>query len=149
MSSLLSDSEKTSITGELFNLFQTLSRPLVIHKEPLKTIIENNSSNNIYGYEESSQQTNYTYTPISGFYSAVVRYGYRDQKTDTFYESKVSIPKGQCRIKVMESGRNFILDGTKTESIIVDDNKFNIISSDGVKEHFGLKFYYFMLERTN
>lgn len=147
--SLLTSTEKTEITGAVYSLYQTqLNSQIIVVKEPIQTIISNNS-NQLYGYDgNESNSTNYAYTYVSGIYSGVVRYG-KDQKQESFQESKISIPHGQVRIKVLEDCRDYILNG-KTQCIEINNTKFNVITDDGVKNHFDLlKFYYFMLERTN
>ena len=145
---LLTSSEKSYITGDLIDLFDTQKRTILIHKQPTQTIANTASNDILYGYGEPSNQVNYQYTPISGYYEAVVRYA-KDQKQQTFQEIKVALPQGSCRIKVLESGKEYISNGV-TESVEIDGIKFNIITDDGVKNHFdSLKFYYFILQRTN
>lgn len=149
MSSLLSTTEVYSLTGEFARHFETFAvTNLIIFKKPIITYTNPNSNNTFPGYENPSDLNNVTYTIVSGQFPCIAKYG-RDQKMEIFQEVKNAIPQGQCQIKVMEDARNYIDNGVKTENIQIDGITWNEITSDGCQNYLGLRYFYYMLKRTN
>ncbi len=147
MPSLITSSDVTSLTGDAFNHFLTFCRDIVVFKEPIKTVVS--SSSDVYaGYGNSSEQQNVTLTPVSGIYSAIVKYNDDQKEGDPILNLNTTIPNGRARIKVAESGKVFIEAG-KTECIDLDGYKYNLASTARVQNFLGLKFYVYYLERTN
>jgi hypothetical protein len=145
MSLLVSEKFKTDATGLLMEHFNYFSRRIVIHKEPLRTI-EVLDEANYPGYGEASNQTNYTYTPVSGIYSGRIVHA-DDQIEAPLRQLDMRIPHGGALLKVEEPAKNFILNG-KTERIEADGKIFNVISDYKVKHYLGTQFYIFTLENT-
>jgi len=149
MASLVTSSDKLALTGALGDHFDTFKRDIVVFKEPIKVISNVYSNNNYAGYGESSNPIEFTYVPVSGVYSAIVSY-YSDQTPELGDNiGNVIINKGSVKIKVEQSARDFILDGTKTESIKIDGNTFNKYSSEQVQNYLDLYYYIFYLEKTD
>ena len=145
MSSLISDTEKATLTGVFGDVFDTFKRDIVIYKEPVKTI-SSISEANLFGYGDSSSAVNYTYTPQSGTYSAIIKY--QDQQDQNYYSDlNGPILKGDVRIKVKKDCRDFIENG-KTERIEFDSKSWNLASSDSLKKFLDSEYYVYYLERA-
>ena len=146
MANLLSDSDKTSLTGALNDHFDTFKRNVIVFKEPKRVINSGPFDGVLAGYEDSSIENKITYIPVSGVYPAIVTYE-DDQDSEFLTELTSRVAKGEVKIKVKEDCRDFILNG-KTESIQVDNKSFNAVSEDKIQHYLGLKFYIFYLEQT-
>lgn len=159
MSSLLSSTQITTLTGQYARLFDTFTlektQTITIFKEPQQTIITGNVNTdvsypgyNLGEFNNTNIQNNYvTYIPISGTYPARIKYG-GEQKTSILGETRASISEGgQIRIRVEEDCYNYILNG-KTEYVLIDGVACNIKSDPSVRRYLGLKYYDFYLEPT-
>ncbi len=152
MSSYLNSETMAIFTGAFSRHFQTFSRDgnrvVTIHKEPLKTIVNNQINTNIYGYGPAASPPSFGYTPVSQSFAAIIMYNL-EQKQSELEEVKYIINKGEVKIKVEPSCRNYIEDGRKTERIDFDDKSYNMITSDGTQNFLGLIYYVYKLENTN
>ena len=79
---------------------------MFLFKEPKKTIQEINLDG-VFGYGEYAQAANYTYTPVTGIYPAVIRYA-NDAEFKEVDDFTSNIPFGHATIKVKEDAREFI-----------------------------------------
>lgn len=152
MKNLIPSSIVATLTGALGDHFYTFTqsktRLITIHKEPQKTVDSTLPADSpVYGYSEPSNIINYTYTTVTGIYPAMILYD-KEQKESELEDVKSSISKGQVRIKVETDARNFIEDGRKNEKIEFDNIAFNIITTEGVQNFLGLKYYIYKLEQT-
>jgi hypothetical protein len=150
MPSLVSATETYIRTGALNDLFDTVKRQIVIFKEPTQTINQT-SANPLVGYEETSiQNSDVSYTPVSGIYSGQVIYArLTRQDNPRTIDNKIILNPNSTYIKVKRDARNYIKNGTKTEAISFDDTLWNIEGSEQVQDYLGLQFYYFELKATN
>jgi hypothetical protein len=146
MASLISDSEKASLTGIFNDIFDTFKRDIVVFKEPKKTIQEINLDG-VFGYGEYAQAANYTYTPVTGIYPAVIRYA-NDAEFKEVDDFTSNIPFGHATIKVKEDAREFIKND-KTEKITFDDKTFELASSDKVQRFLDNEYYIFLVRATD
>lgn len=121
MANLLSPSEITSIRQAFNDIHQTFSRPLIVYKEPLKTLVAANPTNFVYGFGETQGENQYTYTQVSGVYPCTVRYGPQNLELNSEISSYVA--DGEVLVKVQEDCKNFIEVG-KTEKLILDSRTF-------------------------
>ena len=136
----------TGIMGDHFETFSN-NRNITIFKEPTKTITTI-PINDYPGYENSSNETNITYTTVSGIYPAIIRYKKPAGSTNQDLESvNMRNLKGDVTIKVKQDCFNYVKNG-KTEYFEFDNKQFNQISDEAVQDYLGLKFYYFGLEST-
>lgn len=135
----------SGVFGNHFDSFSS-GRQITIFKEPVKNII-NTNDNIYYGYEQGSQQLNYTTTPVSGVYPAIIQYN-KNQKTELIDNLNIRYLKGDVTIKVKEDAAAFI-DNGKTENILVDNQYFNLISDRASQNYLGLKYFYYGLEKTS
>jgi hypothetical protein len=144
MASLISTGEKAALSGVFDDVFDTFSRNIVVYKEPVKTISSINESN-IFGYGDSSNQVNYSYTAQSGTYLATIQYSdQQDQKYSS--DAGGAIPKGGVRIKVKSDCKNYIENG-RTERIELDSKSWDVTSDSTVKRFLDSEYYVYHLER--
>lgn len=145
MASLITDAEKTALSGVFDDIFDTFKQNITIHKEPIKTVSSINESN-IFGYGDSSNQVNYTYSAQTGVYPAIIRYT-DNQSQDYYSDLNGAIPKGDARIKIKKDCRDFIENG-KTERVEFDDKVWNVVSTDSVRKFLDSHYYVYYLERV-
>ena len=145
MASLLSDTEKASITGAFGDVFDTFSQSIVIWKDPIK-IVSDLNLNFLYGYEDDvSSSATVTYQAVSGIYSGVIsRRGKRGDE-DEHYEAGFFLPDNQIRIKVEEDARNFINSGIN-ERLVVDNKNYNIVGKEQQADFLTKKYFVYLLE---
>ena len=144
MPSLISDTEKSNLTGIFNDIFDTFKREVVVWKEPIRTVATINDSF-LYGYDyPDSNVVNYTSTPVSGVFQAVVKY---NDKMGKGYDSDVNsyFPEGYVRIKVKPSTKDFIESGV-TERIDFDNKSFNVESESTPKIFLGNEYYVYHLK---
>ena len=147
MANLLSDTDKAYFTGVLGDLFETFQRSIIVHKEPVKTISNINSSNSYAGYGDTPNLENIEYVPKSKTFEAMVSYMDKAQSSlDT--EINIQIPRNAAvRIKVKSDCRDYIKLG-KTERIEIDGKSFNVTGDESVKYNFGYYLFVYYLELT-
>ena len=145
MASLITSEEKAILTGTFQDVFDTFKREILIYKEPKETISDISESL-IFGYDEFSNSTNYTYQPVSGSFHGTVRYN--DLQEEDFQPTmNMDISKGVVRIKVQKEAKDFIEEG-KTNRIEFDDKTFDIISDVAVKRFLDSEFFVYYLQAT-
>jgi len=148
MSSLLTEIEKNNLTPLLEDLFDTFARDIIVHKEP-KKIINNQSKNSLVGYEDESNQENFTYVPEYQTFKAKVKYeNAQDLEAIKTLEGFPNLlTQGLVKIKVRKDAKDYISDG-KVERIEIDGKSFNLITSAAVKKFFNVTFYVYFLKET-
>jgi hypothetical protein len=144
MASLIPTSSKTDFTTALNNHFDTFKETITVYKEPRKVI--SNTSKNIYaGY--GAQKEIITYQTVSSDFEALVNF--RDRQSMEFLpDIKIQDIRGDVRIKVAETCKDYIKGNGKTESIVVQGKSYNVITDDGAREYLGVFYYVFHLEAT-
>lgn len=153
MASFLTESNKQLFTGAALRFFDTLKRQLIIWKEPTKTLISSPTSP-WFGYD-GQNETNYTFTPSSGVYDAMI------SPEQTLGVSNIDapnvspidsiqkiIPRTKMRIKVELPCKNFIENGIKNERYEFINNVYNQASFEGLQPFLGLTYYVYILENT-
>jgi len=147
MAGLLTSTDISNFSEIFADHFSTFARTITVHKEPLKTYSNvNANAYEGYGPEENNQAT-VTYTAISGNFNAIINYGSIEQN-ELFIAANRKLEKDQVRIKVQKDCRDYILNG-KTELVTVDNNYYNVVSSDAVQTFLNNQYYYFTLQKTN
>jgi len=144
MSELLSAADKANFQSSFLNIFDTFKKTITIHKEPIRQVVSKNSESTLPGYNEGSNTSNYKLVPVNKAFDALVRYGLKQEKS-VADDIGVQVPEGQVTIKVKQDARDYIVNG-KTESFEFDGKRFNLVSTDAVRDYFGLKIYVFILE---
>ncbi len=132
MASLISNSEKSVLTGIFDSIFDTFSRTIVVYKESTKIPIQVNPSNFLYGFGENQGEDSFSFVEVTGVYPAVIRY--KHQNVELGREINVYIPIGEVSIKVRKDCRDFINNG-KTDKIVFDDKTY-ILDSEEKKQNF-------------
>lgn len=147
MANLLSDTDKAYFTGVLGDLFDTFQRSITVHKEPVKTVTNINTSNTYAGYGDTPNLENIEFVTKSESFEAMISYMDKNQSgLDT--ELNIQIPQNAAvRIKVKQDCRDYIKLG-KTERIEIDGKSFNVLGDESVKYNFGYYLYVFYLELT-
>tara|TARA_R100001015_G_C4546353_1_gene109220 strand:- start:288 stop:734 length:447 start_codon:yes stop_codon:yes gene_type:complete len=147
MANLLSDTDKAYFTGVLGDLFDTFQRSITVHKEPVKTVTNINTSNTYAGYGDTPNLDNIEFVTKSESFEAMISYMDKNQSgLDT--ELNIQIPQNAAvRIKVKQDCRDYIKLG-KTERIEIDGKSFNVLGEESVKYNFGYYLYVFYLELT-
>ena len=152
MSSLLSSTDISSLTGIMLSHFDTFSldrsRTITVYKEPIK-VISNPNATVFPGYGPPSQLNNVTsYTVVSGTYPAIITYVGQQQSED-LHELKKSVPgNAKVRIRVEQNCSNYIENG-KTEKIVVNGDSYNVVAEREVNSFLGLNFYHYYLGKTS
>jgi len=148
MPSLLTEVEKNNLTPLLEDLFDTFARDIIVHKEPKKIII-NPSTNSLIGYDDNSNENNFTYVPEKQTFKAKVKYeNAQDIEASKTLEGFPNLlTQGLVKIKVRKDAKDYISDG-KVERIEIDGRSFNLITEAAVKRFFNVTFYVYFLKET-
>lgn len=126
--SLLSSTEIAGFTGIYNQLFDTFKQEIVVIKEPIRSIV-NVGSQDLWKYGDTSNESNYTYIPVSGIYSGLVDI---DLKPKEVFLSDLE-QKAQTEtlsIQVLQDCRDFIENGVKVQSIFIKNHYYELISED-------------------
>jgi len=140
----ISNNQVTGFTGAYGDFFNFFKKPVVVWKEPEKTVGDINTSF-LFGYGTPSNVANYTYTPRSGVFSGIVVYGARPNQI--IGEMHIEMPDNQIRLKVELDARDYIRNG-KTEKIEVNSQSFFIKSDDILERYLTKNYYVYTLEET-
>ena len=144
MASLITEDSKTVFTTALNDHFDTFKETITVYKEPRKVIT--NKSKNIYaGY--GAQKEIISYETVSDTFQALVNFSDR-QSMEFLPDIKVQDIRGDVRIKVAETCKDYIKGNGRTESIVVQGKSYNVITDDGTREYLGTYYYVFHLEAT-
>lgn len=147
----LSQSSVDNVTGQFELFFQQMSVGrnsfVSIVKQPLQ-VINNPNSELLAGYGPDNQNIiDISYIPETGIFPCVTIYP-RTLNMDKFASIKFQIDLNQVLIKVKEDARDFILNGTKTERVYVDNMLYIPQNTPVIQNFFGLKYYYFKLNEV-
>ena len=153
MNLLLNNPALSIATGKFNDLFDTECRTITINKEPLQIINQTNintSPNPLFGYGDAAiPQTEITYQPISASFQAVVVYKQRISPGTSIAETEKTLDLLDYNyIKVKEDAHNFIEQGSKVESIVIDGRIFNLGKMRHCQYFYGLLFWYYLLIET-
>ncbi len=146
MANLISATEKANLVGIFTDIFDTFKREIVVHKDPIKVVNQINLTQ-IFGYDEFSNESNYSYETNSKTIYAVVRYstnhGFADLDKNT-----INVITGDATIKVDKTGRDYINTG-KTEKIVMDGKTFNIDGQEIIQRFLDSEYYIYNLKLTS
>ena len=147
MSSLLSSIEKSTLTGILGDHFDTFKEDIVVYQTPIKTASDINTDF-LYGYGAISNPTNYTYTQVSGVFSALVNRGGSPKDDAHLMGPNIQLPEDEVTIKVEQATRNY-LKQAKIERIDVGSKSYNLHSTDNQVNFLTQTYYVFNLKETD
>ena len=145
MASLLTATQKANFEQGISNLFDTFKQDIVVYKEP-KVVITDITKPRVFGYNENSDIENINYIPVSGVFSAIVKFK-RDQKEERLGDTANLIDYGQADIKVKSDANDFIQNNGATINISINDLMFKIVSSQSVRRYISSEYYHYILER--
>jgi hypothetical protein len=145
MASLLTATQKANFEQGISNLFDTFKQDIVVYKEP-KVVITDITKPRVFGYNENSDIQNINYIPVSGVFSAIVKFK-RDQKEERLGDTANLIDHGQADIKVKSDANDFIQNDGATINISINDLMFKIVSSQSVRRYISSEYYHYILER--
>jgi len=129
----ITDLIPTTQATELMDLFSSLwETPLVrlvsICKEPIKTPIINPSETYIPGYGTNSDSDNFTLTPVSQSFKALLVMQRPDAKM--YYLTQSQMPLDVMYMKVRQDARDYILNGNRTLHVTINNKNYNIVSEE-------------------
>jgi hypothetical protein len=145
MADLLTSVERQNISGIIDDVFDTFKRPIVIYKQPIKTVVSTTSSS-MYGYNESSREENFTYTEVSGTFYATIKYLKNENGDAALKDINATIDDNIVRIKVKDDAKNFINNSGENYKVTFDDKSFEFISNDTTKRFLDNTKYYYILK---
>jgi hypothetical protein len=143
--SFLSSSDQSWFGEAADTWFETFKKPIIVHKEPIKNIVQN-TTNQILGYDENSNIIDYTYTPRNQSFYAVIKYNPTDNLA-LDKELNIKITDQPVMIYVNTDAKNYI-DKDITEKITFDGKDFNIYSSSIAKHYQNKTYYVYYLKET-
>lgn len=143
--SFLSSSDQSWYEEAIDTWFETFKKSIVVHKEPIKNIIQN-TTNQMLGYDENSNIVDYTYTPRNQSFYAVIKYNPTDNLA-LDKELNIKITDQPVMIYVNSDAKNYI-DKDVTEKITFDEKDFNIYSSSIAKHYQNKTYYVYYLKET-
>jgi hypothetical protein len=143
--SFLSSSDQSWFEEAADTWFETFKKPIIVHKEPIKNIVQN-TTNQILGYDENSNIIDYTYTPRNQSFYAVIKYNPTDNLA-LDKELNIKITDQPVMIYVNTDAKNYI-DKDITEKITFDGKDFNIYSSSIAKHYQNKTYYVYYLKET-
>jgi hypothetical protein len=151
MPSLITDLQKTYVTGVFGNVFDTFSRPIIIYKEGIKTPVPTLPNNTaIFGFGQNQSQQLFSFTPVTGIYPAIIKYAgrYGSEEKEDILNSNIDayFGNGPISIKIRGDTKDFIING-HTEKIQID-GVMCILDSKEYRPQFlwGSQFYIFDLQ---
>jgi hypothetical protein len=145
MSSLLTDAQRVSFGLNFNDLFDTLSRDIVIHKESIKNITSINQTP-AFGYPGDQLPESVTYTPVYATYKARIFYGNPEEDLIGL-GSEIKNPKAVARIRVKSETKDYIENG-RTEKITFDGKSWNVQYGFVVKRYVDESYYEYMMKET-
>jgi len=123
--------------------FDTFKRNIIIHKEPKKNILNQNSYN-LLGYYENPE-AEITYVTENKCFPAIIKYDPGAKDLEGIIDLTTKTYKQIVKIKVKSDAKDYINNGL-TEKITFDDKTFKVISPEIPRNYQGLKYYCFYLE---
>jgi hypothetical protein len=146
MASFLNTAEIDAYHQAINDHFDTFKRQIIVHKEPIKKVIQN-TTNQILGYQEDSNIVDYEYIPRNNTFDAIIKYTDSTDNLAIDPEVRLKFPDQLVEIKVKKDTKNYI-DTDRTEKITFDEKTFNIVSTSVVKNYHGLIYYVYYLKET-
>lgn len=142
MSNLISKADGVLLTGSYNDFFDTFKKKIVVYKEPIK-VAANINSQSMYGYETESNETNYTYTLVSGIFYGIISSSDSAQENNSVESANINYNAPRLKLKVEQDARDYILNN-KTEKIEVENHNYNVVG--GSKKLSLLSKNYFIFE---
>tara|TARA_B100002019_G_C21139498_1_gene532444 strand:- start:195 stop:638 length:444 start_codon:yes stop_codon:yes gene_type:complete len=146
MASLLSSTEKSTLTGILGDHFDTFKEDIVVYQKPIKLATDINVDF-LYGYGPVSNPTNYSYTQVSGVFSALINRGGAPKDDAHLTGPNIQLPEDEVTIKVEQATRDY-LKQAQIERVDVGAKSYNVHSTDKEVNFLTKTYYVFNLKET-
>jgi hypothetical protein len=143
--SFLSSSDQSWFEDAIDTWFETFKKTITVHKEPIKNIVQN-TTNQMLGYQEDSNLVDYTYTPRSQTFDAVIKYNPTDNLEENS-EIKLKFTDQPVMLYVKSDAKNYI-DTDATMKITFDGKDFNLYSTSIVKHYQNRTYYVYYVKET-
>lgn len=142
--SLLSSTEISSLTGVYSSLFDTFKQEILVIKEPIRSLVTT-STPDLWKYGNTSNESNYTYTSVSGIFSGLVDIDLKPK--DTFLSDIEQKAQSETvSIQVYQDFRNYINNGAKTQAIVIHNHNYELMSEDIHDPFLSLPIYQYRLK---
>lgn len=151
MSSLITDAHKALLVADFSQLVDTYVRPLVAYHESARiVVVANPDFNRLNRFDQNT--TSIQNLPVPKTINARIQYeanmddpyGQVQQARGDYNQFKLKMAQGLVRIKVDKAGFIFIGD---VKQVQIDDNVFNLVSSERPHGLFGIDYYTLWLQR--
>jgi hypothetical protein len=146
MSDYLTPTERATFSGDAEMVFETMSkgRTVTIVREAIKTLVTQNSTENLFGFGNDQKDAVYSYTPVSGVFPAIIKYP-MDHPSPLNPEMGARIYAGPMTMKVKTDCRDYI-NGGKVEYIITDGKHFMIDGEERRQMFLSSEYFFFTLK---
>lgn len=138
-----SKQQKAAYSKPFFDIHDTFSRNIVVFKHPNATLISSTPDYNFL-YSQQTDNTNIVYTPVSGVFSARIKWENANKINDA-RDIRSTILGNYCHLKVKLDALQFI-SGSRGQRIEVDGRTVNWIGSSEVHGLFTPDFYHLYLK---
>jgi len=148
MSGLLNDDEIASLTSDLDAAFQTFVRDIVVWKDPIRVQMSPGQiADGSFGFGGADVSQEEQYIPVSGVFSAVVRYNSIKHigQAAILQDTNTMIPIGEVKIKVEPKCYDFIENG-KTDKISFDNRDWFFVGKAQAIRFLGANYFQYQLK---
>jgi hypothetical protein len=148
MADFLTTAERSSLSGDMNTIFDTMSkgRTITVVLEPIQTLVVETSSENVFGFGDTQKEEVYSYTPVSGIFPAMIMYP-MEHPSPLNAETNVLLYAGKITIKVQQNCRDYIKTGSVVK-ILADNKQFDIDGEERRQMFLNDSYYYFDLKAT-
>lgn len=144
MAGMLSNSDIEKFTEDYGKFFETFQKDIVVYKQAKQTAVVS-ASPSLFGYDNSSNVTNFTNVIVSGVFKGVLSSSDNAEKDGYINEVNLNYKNSSYLLKVEEDVKNFINNGY-TEKIVIDNKSFSVIGSDKKINFFSKSYYNYELK---
>ena len=147
--SFISDTDKSEFKDGYKIFFDTFKKDITIHKRGKVNVVDVNLDQ-LFGYDEPSNETNYTYNIDYQTFSGLIIYPLRGKQTSDHQllsEIRATVLDDEILIKVEENCKAYLTTGT-IERIDIQDKFYKLISEESQVSNIIDGYFLFRLEET-
>lgn len=142
--SLLSSTEIAGLTGVYNDLFDTFKQEILVIKEPIRSVVSAGSSD-LWKYGNTSNEDNFTYTPVSGIFFGLVDVDLKPK--DTFLSDIEQKAQSETlSIQVYDDFRRYVSDGMKVQCVNIKNHSYELMTEDIHDPFLSLDIYQYRLK---